>query len=89
MTNGTHVDEAHEHAIAAFMARVAALPGPATLPDPLQVWCKAQLLERWSAERRAQLPIAVAAPMEIAASVIGAVWLAYSSLSYLFRAYAG
>jgi hypothetical protein len=89
MTNGTHDDEAHEQAIAAFMARVAALPGPAALPDPLQVWCKAQLLERWSAERHARLPITVMRPIEIAASVIGAVWLVYSSLSYLFRAYAG
>ena len=55
----------------------------------MQVWCRAQLLERWSAERRARLPITVMRPIEIAASLIGAVWLFYSSLSYLFQVYAG
>ncbi len=89
MTNGTQGDEANEQAIAAFMARVSALPVTSTLPDPMQVWCRAHLLERWSAERRARLPITVMRPIEIAASLIGAVWLFYSSLSYLFRAYAG
>ena len=88
MTNGTQGDEAHEQAIAAFMARMSALPERPTLPDPMQVWCRAQLLERWSADRRARLPITVMRPIEIAASLIGAVWLLYSSLSY-FRAYAG
>ncbi len=89
MTNRTEGDEANDQAIAAFMARVAALPVTSTLPDPMQVWCKAQLLERWSAGRRARLPITVMQPIEIAASLIGAVWLFYSSLSYLFRVYAG
>jgi len=55
----------------------------------MQVWCRAQLLERWSAERRARLPITVMPPIEIAASLTGAMWLFYSSLSYLFRAYVG
>jgi hypothetical protein len=89
MTSGTQDDEAHEQAIAAFMARVSALPVTSTLADPIQVWCRAQLLERWSAERRARLPITVMRPIEIAASLIGAVWLFYSSLSYVFRGYAG
>jgi hypothetical protein len=89
MTNGTEGDEANEQAIAAFMARVAALPVTSALPDPVQVWCKAQLFERWSQERRARLPITVMQPIEIAASLIGAVWLVYSSLSYLFRIHAG
>ncbi len=89
MTNGTEGHEANEQAIAEFMARVAALPVTSTLPDPMHVWWKAQLLERWSGERRARLPITVMQPIEIAASLVGAVWLFYSSLSYLFRAYAG
>jgi hypothetical protein len=80
MTDRTQGDEAHEQAIAAFMARVSALPVTSTLPDPMQVWCRAQLLERWSAERRARLPITVMWPIEIAASLTGAVWLFYSSL---------
>ena len=84
MTNGTQGDEANEQAIAVFMSRVSALPVSSTLPDPMQVWCRAQLLERWSAERTARLPIAVMTPIEIAASLIGAVCLFYSSLSYLF-----
>jgi hypothetical protein len=58
-------------------------------PDPIQVWWKARLLERWNEERRARIPITVMQPIEIAASPMGAVWLFYSSLSCLFRAFAG
>jgi hypothetical protein len=86
MTQDTEGHDANEPAIAEFMARVAALLVTSTLPDPMQVWWKAQLLERWSRERRARLPITVMQPIEIAASLIGAVWLFYSSLLYLLRA---
>ena len=89
MTNGTEGHEANEQAVVEFMARVAALPLTSTLPDPMHVWWKAQLLERWSEERRARLPITVMQPIEIAASLIAAVWLLYSSLSYLIRGSAG
>ncbi len=71
------------------MTRVAALPVTLTLPDPMYLWWKAQLLQSRDAERRARFPIDVMHPIEIAAGVIAAVWLFYSSLSYLFRPYAG
>jgi hypothetical protein len=86
MTHGTEGHELNEPAIAEFMARVAALPVTSALPDPMHAWWKAQLLERWSRERRARLPITVMQPIEIAASLIGAAWLFYSSLLYLLRA---
>ena len=89
MTDGAHENEADEQTIAAFMAHVSMLPMTSVLPHPVQVWCRAQLLERWRAERRARRPISVMRPIEIAATLIGAVWLFYSSLSYLFRAYTG
>jgi hypothetical protein len=89
MTNGAESHEPDDQAIAEFMARVAALPVTSTLPDPTRLWWKAQLLARWSGERRARLPITVMQPIEIGASLIGAMWLFYSSLSYLFRVHAG
>ena len=89
MTNETEGAEPNEQAIAEFMTQVAALPVTSALPDPVHVWWKAQLLERWSNDRRARLPISVMLPIEAAASLIGAMWLVYSWLSYLFRASAG
>jgi hypothetical protein len=89
MTNGTERDEGNEQSIAEFMTRVAALPVPVTLPDPMYLWWKAHLLQRRDAERRARLPIDVVQPIEIATGLIAAVWLFYSSLSYFFRPYAG
>jgi hypothetical protein len=89
MTYGTEPEEGNEQPIAEFMTRVAALPVTVTLPDPMYVWWKAHFLQRRDEERRARLPIDVVHPIEIAAGLFAAVWLFYSSLSYLFRAYAG
>jgi hypothetical protein len=89
MTNGTERHGADEQAIAAFMTRVAALPVTLTLPDPMYLWWKAQLLQRREAERRARFPIDVIQPIEIAAGLLAAVWLFYSSLWHLLRPYAG
>ena len=73
-----------ETAVAAVMARVAALPGRARTPDPLPPWWKAQLLRRWDAERRAQLPLDLMQPIEMAAAVGAAAFLLFLSLPYLF-----
>jgi hypothetical protein len=89
MTDGTERDEGNDQPIAEFMTRVAALPVTMTLPDPMYLWWKAHLLQRRDAERRARLPIDVMQPIEIAAGLIAAVWLFYSSLWYLFRPYMG
>lgn len=84
MTNWFELNEEDERAIAAFMARVAALPAAAVVPDALPLWWKAQLLRRWDAERRAQLPLDVIQPFEIAAGLGAAAFLLYWSFPYLF-----
>ncbi|MBI4265371.1 MAG: hypothetical protein HY657_13435 [Acidobacteria bacterium] len=84
MTTWFDLAESEERAVAAFMARVAALPTTATAPDAVQLWLKAQLLRRWDAERRAQLPLDVMQPIEIAAGLAAAALLLYLSLPRLF-----
>jgi hypothetical protein len=66
------------------MAEVSALPAAGATRDPLQLWWKAQLLRRWDAERRAQLPLDVMQPLEIAAGLGAAAFLLYLSLPFLF-----
>lgn len=85
MTNWFTLNEQDEQAIAAFMARVASLPTTAaTGPDAMQLWWKAQLLRRWDAERRAQLPLDLMQPVEIAAGLAAAAFLLYLSIPRLF-----
>ena len=85
MTNWFSLSEQDEQTIAAFMARVAALPTAATAgPDAMQLWWKAQLLRRWDAERRAQLPLDLMQPVEIAAGLAAAAFLLYLSIPRLF-----
>lgn len=78
------VDREDDRAVGEFMAAVASLPARAPAPDPMQLWWKAQLLRRWDAQRRAQVPLDVMQPVEIAASVSAAAFLLYRSLPYLF-----
>ena len=84
MTNWFELKAQDEQAIAAFMARVAALPTALRTPDAMQLWCKAQLLRRWDAERRAVAPLDAIQPFEIAAGLGAACFLLYLSLPYLF-----
>jgi hypothetical protein len=84
MTNWFELSEGEEQAMAAFMARVASLPTPAAGPDAMQLWWKAQLLRRWDAERRAQLPLDLMQPFEIAAGLAAAAFLLYLSIPRLF-----
>jgi hypothetical protein len=84
MRHETEDDGANEQAVAEFMSRVAALPPAATLPDPSYVWWNAELLRRQDAQRRVMRPIEMMQPVQIAAGVIAAVWLFYSSLWPLF-----
>ena len=86
MTNPFDLGEHDEQAIAAFMSRVAELriPNPESrIPDSTQLWWKAQLLKKWEAERRAQWPLVVMQPVEIAGGLVAAVLLLYWSLPYL------
>jgi hypothetical protein len=50
----------------------------------MQLWWKAQLLRRWDAERRAQLPLDLMQPVEIAAGLAAAAFLLYLSIPRLF-----
>jgi hypothetical protein len=76
--------EDDERAIAAFMSRVASLPAPSGVQNPARLWWKAQLLKKWEAERRAQLPLDVMHPIEIAGGLVAAGLMLYWSLPYLF-----
>ena len=90
--------EDEERAVATFMSRVASLPIPGlgtrdagfaehlipSMQDPARLWWKAQLLKKWEAERRAQLPLDVMHPIEIAGGLVAAGLMLYWSLPYLF-----
>ena len=84
MTTWLDLPEEDERVLAAFMARVAALPVPGGVQDSALVWWKAQLLKKWEAERRARLPIDVMHPIEIAGGLVAAGLLLYWSVPYLF-----
>ena len=86
MTEWFDLDENEERAIAAFMSRVSDLgiPDPGSrIPDPAELWCKAMLLRKWEAERRAQWPLDIMQPIEIAGGLVAAGLLLYWSLPYL------
>ena len=84
MTNWFELKAEDEQAIAAFMAKVAALPTALAAADAMQLWWKAQLLRRWDAERRAVAPLDAIRPFEIAAGLGAAGFLLYLSMPYLF-----
>jgi hypothetical protein len=75
MTHWFELDEADERAVAAFMARLAARPPVASPQDPMRIWWKAQLLQRWDAQRRVQAPLDVAERVEIVAGLAAAIGL--------------
>jgi len=82
MTEWFDLNEVDENAIATFMSRVANLrtPKPETrTPDAAQLWCKAKLIARWEAERRAQRPLDFMQPIEIAGGLVAAGVLLYLS----------
>ena len=86
MTEWLDLGDEDERAIAAFMSRVAELriPNPGSpVPDSSHLWWKAQLLKKWEAERRAQWPLDVMQPIEIAGGLVAAGLLLYWSLPYL------
>ena len=76
-----------EHEIAAYMSRLAtASPGHgARLPAADVLWVKAQMLERWEAERRVQAPLDMMEPFQIGAGLVAAGILLFWSLPALLR----
>ena len=86
MTDWFELNPDEERAVAAFMSRVAnvRISNPESLvQEPAQLWYKAKLLEKWEAERRAQWPLDMMQPIEIAGGLVAAGLLLYWSLPYL------
>ena len=80
MTHWFDLNDEDEQAVAGFMARVVALPAEWRPADPMQLWWKAQLLRRWDAERRAELPLDVMDVVQIAGAAVAAGLLLVWSL---------
>lgn len=80
-----------EHAIAAFMQRLAASPLPGTpgLAGHGALWWKAQLLRRWDEQRQAAAPLNVMEPIQIAVSLVAAGLILTWALPSLVRVFAG
>ena len=76
-----------EQDIAAYMSRLAtaATRHAARLPAADVLWVKAQMLERWEAERRVQAPLDAMEPFQIAAGLVAAGILLFWSLPALLR----
>ena len=87
----TEITAAEEQALTTFMQQLRAAPADASMrvPGPDILWLKAQLIQRWDAQRRVQLPIDVMEPFEIAASLVAAMlllaWSVPSAFDWLPR----
>jgi len=83
----TEITAAEEQALTTFMQQLRAAPADASMrvtgPDIL--WLKAQLIQRWDAQRRVQMPIDVMEPFEIAASLVAAMLLLAWSVPSAFE----
>ena len=83
---GTMSADEEQH-IAAYMSRLAAASTGhvARLPAADVLWVKAQMLERWEAERRVQAPLDIMEPFQIGAGLVAAGILLFWSLPALLR----
>jgi hypothetical protein len=76
-----------EQDVAAYMSRLAtagARHAP-RLPTADVLWVKAQMLQRWEAERRVQAPLDAIEPFQIGAGLVAAGILLFWSLPALLR----
>jgi hypothetical protein len=79
-----------EEVVVEYMERLAnTVPARMSqVPEPGVLWVKAQMLRRWDAERKAQAPLDVMEPVQIAAGLAAAavlfVWSFPSLLQVLF-----
>ena len=81
------VSASEAQVLAAFMARLAAMPAHGRqFLDADVLWWKAQLLRRWDAERHAQAPLDVMVPIQLAASLVVAGVLLIWSVPSVIRA---
>ena len=86
MTDWFALRDDEERAIAMFMSRVANVRIPDAESPILSsntLWWKAKLLDKWEAERRAQWPLDIMQPIEIAGGLVAAGLLLYWSLPHL------
>jgi hypothetical protein len=76
-----------EQDIAVYMSRLAhaASRNVPRLPAADVLWVRAQMLQRWEAERRVQAPLDVMEPVQIAAGLVAACILLAWSLPALMR----
>ena len=76
-----------EGVVAEFMDRLAnaAPANMSQVPDASVLWVKAQMLRRWDAERKAQAPLDVMEPIQIAVGIAAAVVLVVWSLPSLIQ----
>ena len=86
---GRNLTPEDEDAVTAFMERVAVLPDAARakLPDPTVLWWRAQFVRRWNSERKAQAPLDVMDPIQIAAGLVAAGVLLMWTLPSVVRAF--
>ncbi len=81
----------NERVVAEYMNRLA-MTSPAKMPEMPQMpdagvlWVKAQMLRRWDAERKAQAPLDMMEPIQIAAGLAAAAVLFVWSLPSLVQA---
>jgi hypothetical protein len=77
-----------EQVIADYMTRLSnSIPARLSqIPDPAVLWVKAQMLKRWDAERKAQAPLDVMEPVQVAAGLAAAAVLFVWSLPSLLQA---
>ena len=76
-----------EQDIAAYMSKLATAGTrhAPRLPAADVLWVKAQMLQRWDAERRVQAPLDMIEPFQIGAGLIAAGILLFWSLPALLR----
>jgi hypothetical protein len=77
-----------EQMIVEYMTRLSHSVPARTLqvPDPAVLWVKAQMLKRWDAERKAQAPLDIMEPVQIAAGLAAAAVLFVWSFPSLLQA---
>ena len=81
-------DNAEDDAVVAEYMNRLANSSPARMsqvPDASVLWVKAQMLRRWEAERKAQTPLDVMEPIQIAAGIAAAAVLFIWSLPSLIH----
>ena len=86
MTTGD-LTTADDQLLTTFMQRLRATPLDVTprMPDARVLWLKAQLIQRWDAQRKVQLPLDMMEPFEVFAGLAAAVLLLAWSMPSAFE----